>query len=214
MIRNRQMEILLHLLKVKHTTHRELATLFEVSIKTIQRDIDALSTLGIPITCKQGKYGGIYIEESYKLSRSLLTNEDLQSITIALTMYDAFSTTKHKDQVMKKLALIAPELVYLYEQDATDYFIVDILPEKIDMTNTVFTILNKSLDEEYYVNITIARDKLKIAPISYVLRSDGLYLYAFHEEYLLLKTSDIISAELTNEEYSRNFISYRENKSI
>lgn len=211
MLKNRQMEIFLYLLKEKQTTHKELAAQHDVSVKTIQRDIDALSASGIPITCRQGKYGGISIDKSYKLSRSLLTEADLQTITIALTMYDAFAAVPHKEQVLQKLALIAPDLIRLYERDANEYFIVDILPEKIDMENAVFSILNKALDEELYVDVSIEGNTLRIAPISYVMRTDGLYLYAFQTDYLLLRTVDISGAALTDIEFERNFIPYREN---
>lgn len=62
--------------------------------------------MGLPIICKQGNQGGIYLEESYKL-----TNEDLQTITFALSMYDSISIKKHKDRVLNKLSLIAPEII-------------------------------------------------------------------------------------------------------
>lgn len=212
MIRNRQVEILIYLLKVKKTTHRELATIFGVSMKTIQRDIDNLSVMGIPITCKQGNQGGIYIEENYKLSRSFLNNEDLQSITFALSIYDSISTKKHKDSVMQKLALISPELIHLFENDARDYFVVDLVDEKIDMTGDVYKDINYCLDEEQYLSLLVGEKKRIVAPISYVLRPNGLYLYAFEKEYVLIKVSTIRYSEIMESEFKREFIPYNKNK--
>lgn len=202
------------MLKVKKATHKELADTFEVSIKTIQRDIDKLSMMGIPVTCKQGNQGGICIEESYKLSKSFLTNEDLQTITFALSMYDSISTKKHKDSVMKKLALISPELVHLFERDADDYLVVDLVKEKIDMTDSIYEKINHGLDEETFLTIEVNEEQMRVAPISYVLRPEGLYLYAFEKEYVLIKISTIRQAEITDMEFERNFIAYKNNKEI
>ena len=208
MIRNRQVELLLYLLKVKHTTHRELSLTFEVSVKTIQRDIDKLSVMGIPVTCKQGNQGGIFIEENYKLSRSFLNNEDLQSITFALSIYDSISAKKHKDSVMKKLALISPDLIHLFENDANDYFVVDLVEDRIDMKGRIYDDINYCLDEEQYLRIVVGEKQMVVAPISYVLRPEGLYLYAFEEEYLLIKIVTINNSEITEMEFERNFIPY------
>lgn len=212
MIRNRQVEILLYLLKVKKTTHRELAQTFEVSVKTIQRDIDKLSVMGIPVTCKQGNQGGIYIEESYKLSSSFFNSEDLQSITLALSIYDSISTKKHKDSVMKKLALISPELIHLFDNDANEYFVVDLVDEKIDMTGDVYKEINHCLDEEQYLSLLVGEKRMVVAPISYVLRPEGLYLYAFEEEYVLIKISTIRHSEIMEMEFERRFNPYNKNE--
>ncbi|WP_255407206.1 YafY family protein [Sporosarcina sp. P29] len=203
--------MLLYLLKVKKVTHKELSEMFEVSVKTIQRDVDKLSMMGVPVTCKQGNQGGIYIEESYKLTESFFTNEDLQTITIALSMYDSISSNRNKDQVMKKLALISPELIDLLETDANDYFVVDFAGEKIDMTESVYKKINHCLDEEVLLAITCGGEQILVAPISYVLRPEGLYLYAHDEDYLLVEISAIKKAQCTDIEFERTFIPYKEN---
>ena len=139
--------------------------MFEVSVKTIQRDVDKLSMMGVPVTCKQGNQGGIYIEKSYKLTESFFTNEDLQTITIALSMYDSISSNQNKDHVMKKLALISPELVDLLETDANDYFVVDFAGEKIDMTENMYKKINYCLDEEVLLAITSVMSKSWLRPL-------------------------------------------------
>ncbi|WP_255407602.1 YafY family protein [Sporosarcina sp. P20a] len=206
--------MLLYLLKVKKVTHKELSEMFEVSVKTIQRDVDKLSMMGVPVTCKQGNQGGIYIEESYKLTESFFTNEDLQTITIALSMYDSISSNQNKDHVMKKLALISPELVDLLETDANDYFVVDFVGEKIDMTESVYKKINHCLDEEVLLAITRGDEQILVAPISYVLRPEGLYLYAYDEDYLLIEISTIKQAQSTEIEFERTFTPYKENTHI
>lgn len=170
--------------------------------------------IGVPVICKQGNQGGIYVEESYKLTSSFLTNEDLKTITFALSMFDSLSTKKHKDRVLNKLSLIAPDLVHLYENDADDYFVVDLVEEKIDMTESVYKKINYCLNEELYLKIEVNEEQLVVAPISYVLRPEGLYLYAFAKEYLLIKISTIRHSETTAIEFERNMIPYKNNNHI
>ena len=170
--------------------------------------------VGVPIICKQGNQGGVYVEESYKLTSSFLTNDDLQTITFALSMYDSISTKKHKDSVLNKLSLIAPDLVHLYENDAEDYLIVDLVEEKIDMTGSIYKQINHCLNEELYLAMEVSGEQLVVAPISYVLRPEGLHLYAFAQEYLLIKISTIRHSEITAIEFERNFLSYKNNNTI
>lgn len=56
--------VFFQLLKGKRTA-QEIAQIYEVSPRTIYRYIDALCLAGIPIICRQGKGGGIYIDQSF-----------------------------------------------------------------------------------------------------------------------------------------------------
>lgn len=59
--------VFFQLLKGKRTAN-EIAEVYEISPRTVYRYIDALCLAGVPIVCKQGKGGGIYIDESFDLS--------------------------------------------------------------------------------------------------------------------------------------------------
>ncbi len=65
-------------------TAGELAERFEVSTRTIYRDIEALSIAGIPVYCKKGKNGGISLTEEFVLNKMLITKEEQQEILAAL----------------------------------------------------------------------------------------------------------------------------------
>ena len=77
---DRLIGILSILLQKEKTTAPLLAEKFEVSRRTINRDIEALCKAGIPIVTSQGQNGGISIMEGYKIDRTLLTSEDMQAI--------------------------------------------------------------------------------------------------------------------------------------
>ena len=77
---DRLIGILSILLKQEKATAPYLAEKFEVSRRTINRDIEDLCKAGIPIVTVQGKNGGISIMEGYKIDSTLLTSSDMQAI--------------------------------------------------------------------------------------------------------------------------------------
>ena len=68
---NRLFRILYYILEKEKVTANELADKFEVSVRTIYRDIDSISSVGVPIFTTQGKGGGIKIDNEYILNKSL-----------------------------------------------------------------------------------------------------------------------------------------------
>ena len=77
---DRLIGILSVLLQKEKITAPELAEKFEVSRRTINRDIENLCKAGIPISTSQGTGGGIRIMEGYRMDRTLLTSKDMQMI--------------------------------------------------------------------------------------------------------------------------------------
>src|SRR3712207_70317 len=191
MIKSRQLEVLIFLLKNKNSTYKQLAEKFEVSTKTIERDINRLSSMGVPVQCKQGKYGGISINEKYKLSTSFFTNEDIQDIIFALTAFESFGNEQCKEKILKKLCMIEPELVGILESDAEEYFVCDLVSEKINMQTETCKNINTCMNEDVFLELFLHGNKIKIAPISYVLKPKGLYLYCFDSEYHLIPVKSI-----------------------
>ncbi|WP_455715855.1 helix-turn-helix transcriptional regulator [Anaerosporobacter sp.] len=81
---NRLFEILYILLQKRCITAKELADRFEVSVRTIYRDIDALSFAGVPVYTKKGRYGGIYLLDNYVFDKSLVSKSEQRDILAAL----------------------------------------------------------------------------------------------------------------------------------
>ncbi|CEN78247.1 helix-turn-helix transcriptional regulator [Paraclostridium sordellii] len=73
---NRLTEIIILLLNKKIVTAKELADKFQVSTRTIYRDIEELSLSGIPVYMNKGKNGGIYLLEEYSLNKTILSEKD------------------------------------------------------------------------------------------------------------------------------------------
>ena len=85
-------------------TAPELAEQFEVSRRTISRDIDDLCRAGIPVVTRQGSNGGISIMKNYRFDRTLLTRTELQDILAGLRSLDSVNGTNRYGQLMEKLS--------------------------------------------------------------------------------------------------------------
>ncbi len=96
--------ILSILLQRDKVTAPELAEQFEVSRRTIQRDIESLCQAGIPIATAQGTGGGISILEGYRVDRTVLTTPEMQAILAGLQSLDSVSGTRRYAQLMKNLS--------------------------------------------------------------------------------------------------------------
>ena len=96
--------ILSILLQRERITAPELAEQFEVSRRTIQRDIESLCRAGIPIATAQGAGGGISIMEGYRVDRTVLTAPEMQAILAGLRSLDSVSGTRRYAQLMEKLS--------------------------------------------------------------------------------------------------------------
>lgn len=100
---DRLIGILALLLQQERVTAPQLARTFEVSRRTIQRDVEALCRAGILVTT-QGQGGGISIMEGYRIDSTLLTSGDMQAILTGLRSLDSVSGTNRYAQLMEKLS--------------------------------------------------------------------------------------------------------------
>ncbi|MCR5367746.1 Predicted DNA-binding transcriptional regulator YafY, contains an HTH and WYL domains [Eubacterium ruminantium] len=108
---DRLIGILSVLLQKEKITAPELAACFEVSRRTINRDIEDLCRAGIPIQTSQGSGGGISIMEGYRMDRTILTSKDMQVILAGLRSLDSVSGSSYYGQLMEKIQTGSSNLV-------------------------------------------------------------------------------------------------------
>ena len=85
-------------------TAAELAEHYEVSVRTIYRDVEALSMAGIPVYTRKGKNGGISLTEQFVLNKMLVTKEEQQQILAALCSME--ETGNHSEKkILEKLGV-------------------------------------------------------------------------------------------------------------
>lgn len=101
---SRLFKILYHLLDKGQATAPELAEKFEVSPRTIYRDIDALSSAGIPVYAEAGRNGGIHLMNDFVLDKAVLSEEEKQEILTALQSINSTKTSSR--QTLQKLSAV------------------------------------------------------------------------------------------------------------
>ena len=105
------------MIQKKKVTAKELANRFEVSTRTIYRDIETLSRANIPIYATKGKEGGIEILDEYVLNKMLLTEEEQKQILFALQGIKKVAGQNEKD-ILEKLSR-------LFNKKADDWIRID-----------------------------------------------------------------------------------------
>lgn len=101
---DRQLGIITLLLQRNRVTAPELAKRFEVTRRTILRDVDDICRAGIPVITLQGGGGGIAIAEGYKLDKSVLTVDEMENIIVGLGSIGSVTDTSRMQSLISKLA--------------------------------------------------------------------------------------------------------------
>ncbi|MCR4591255.1 MAG: YafY family transcriptional regulator [Lachnospiraceae bacterium] len=175
---DRLIGILSILLQKKMTTAPELADHFEVSRRTINRDIEALCKAGIPIQTLQGNGGGISIMSGYRMDRTLLTSRDMQMILAGLRSLDSVSGNRYYEQLMEKIQAGSSEFV-----NGRDSILIDLsswnrnrLAAKIGLIQDAVE-LQKRIRFDYYS--PGGETKREIEPYYLIFKWSSWYVYGF-----------------------------------
>ncbi len=115
---NRLLGMIYILMKQETVTAAELAERFEVSVRTIYRDMDTLSAAGIPIYAKKGKNGGISLTEQFVLNKMLLTQEEQQEILSGLISLRE-TRADGEENILQKLG-------EFFKTDPVDWLAIDL----------------------------------------------------------------------------------------
>ncbi|MCL2559043.1 MAG: YafY family transcriptional regulator [Turicibacter sp.] len=123
---NRLFEIVYYLLNKKVVTADELAKRFEVSVRTIYRDIDAISLAGIPIYTEQGRTGGISLLPDFVMDKSILSEKEQHDVLANLQGLFQLSSDETALQKLSatfnKTAINWLEVDFSWNEDQKNYF--------------------------------------------------------------------------------------------
>lgn len=145
---DRLISIIMLLLQRKTITAQELAKIFEVSTRTIYRDIEAINQAGIPIITSPGPTGGIQIMEEYRVDKRLFTISDLTSLLIGLGgFHSLLSDSTVKNTIAKIKAMVPQNQINEIEQK-TNEIVLDMTPWVDDSRQgSYFSIFKKAISE-------------------------------------------------------------------
>ena len=107
----RLIAILVILLNTKKTTAAELSEKFEVSTRTIYRDLDSLLVSGVPVMTMQGVNGGVYIDESYKLDNQYFSLSEITNLIVGIKSLESAIDDNVLITALEKLKSLVPKEV-------------------------------------------------------------------------------------------------------
>lgn len=201
---DRLFQIVYLLLERKTMTAKELANKFEVSTRTIYRDIEVLSAARIPIYTSKGKHGGIYLLDNYILDKSLLSEEEQSQILFALQGMEKISGSNEKKILEKMSTLFQKNKINWIEVDFSDWGIND-KEEKIFYLMKD-AILNQKVITFLYYNSYGEKSRRKVEPLQIYFKNRAWYLRAYcrgKEEYRLFKVTRMKEIRILEENFHR-----------
>lgn len=198
----RMLRIVFILLQKKMVTARELAAEFEVSPRTIYRDLEALGQAGIPVYTCQGRNGGIKLVDSFVLNKSLLSQEEQNEILAALSGLDAIHYPEAKKALTKLSALFGKKLIDWVAVDFSDWGFA----KQETLAKIKEAIINRKLVSFTYYNSYGEKSVRTVEPLQLWFKSKAWYLRAFcrnKQEQRLFKLNRIKNISLLPETFSR-----------
>ena len=212
-VNNRLFEIVYILLQKKKIKARELAEKFEVSTRTIYRDVETLSRANVPIYATQGKDGGIALLDRFVLNKTILSEEEQNQILFALHSMKNVSGQDEKG-VLEKLST-------LFNKAASDWIKIDFSGWKKDSAQKVRfdmikkAILNKSRIEFVYYNSNGEKSKRIAEPLQIWFKDKSWYLMSYcklKEDYRIFKISRMKEIKMLREHFERNLPKVQKDK--
>ncbi len=174
---SRLFQIIYILLKKKSVTAGELAEHFEVSVRTIYRDIDALCQGGIPIYTSQGKGGGISLIDDFVLDKSLLSEKEQDKILMALQSLSAVQYPELDNVLLKLSGLFRKNNINWVEVDFSNW-------GSNKKQQQIFGLLKGAILEQLvitfsYFNIYGEKEYRKVEPFKLIFKDKAWYLQGY-----------------------------------
>lgn len=208
---DRLVGIIMLLLEKERVSARELADLFEVSPRTIYRDIEAIGMAGVPVRATAGTGGGIEIMPQYKLDKKVFSADELSALLTGLTNLSGLVHGKEADRALAKLrSFVPPEQARAVELKAGQ-ILIDLNPWMGSGNVTrALELVKKSLQESKVISFSYidghsVRTERTAEPCQLVLKGRSWYVQAFcrvRNGFRLFRLSRMTELRLLEERFT------------
>lgn len=201
---DRLFQIVYLLMERKCVTAKDLAQRFEVSVRTVYRDIDTLSAAGVPVYANRGKGGGIRLMDDFVLNRSLLSEKEQNDILASLQGLRAIQVPQ-TESVLTKLAA-------LFGKNQTSWIDVDFsswgggLQEREKFEQLQNAVVQAHVVSFDYFAITGEKSERTVEPLKILFKGMSWYLYGFcraRQDFRVFKISRIKNLTVLDEIFTR-----------
>lgn len=205
---DRLVSIIMVLLDKERIGAQELADMFEVSPRTIYRDIDAINMSGIPIRATSGVGGGFEIMPEYKIDRNVFSTADLSAILMGLSN---LSNMIRGDELVNALAKVRSFIPADKAKDIalkTNQISIDLSPWMgNEDVQTYFEMIKTALQENKllsfeYISHSGNKTMRTIEPYQLVLKSSHWYVQGYchkRNDFRLFRLSRISNLQMKKE---------------
>jgi predicted DNA-binding transcriptional regulator YafY len=196
------------LMERESVTASELAERFEVSTRTIYRDLDKLAQGGVPLYTNRGKGGGISLSEGFVIDRSLLSLKEKEDILLGLHNLKSLNIPGEEGGVIDEAI---HKLGALFKGSERDWIKVDLNPWSDNFTNeNLFIELKRAILDEKTVSFIYYGRKGEsevrhVEPYQLQFNSRSWYLYAFcltRQAFRLFKLTRIDQLETVEKNFA------------
>ena len=174
---NRCFEIVYLLLERKKLTAQELADRFEVSVRTIYRDIDFLSQAGIPIYARRGKDGGIELWDTFVLNKTVFSKAEKQELTALLEGLRSTGVPEETQVLQKVSALLGESQQAWIEADFSLWSKTADQPDLFSLLR--HAILNHKKIQFHYYGLNREATHRVVEPLRLVFKAQAWYVYGW-----------------------------------
>ena len=178
---DRLIGILSILLQKGTVTAPYLADKFEVSKRTIHRDVETLCQAGIPIWTRQGVHGGISILENYKIDRTLLSTSEMQDVLAGLRSLNSIHGTNQYEQLMEKLSAGSSDFM-----TGNQSVLIDLSSWDKDSLAPKIAVIRNAIDRNcklsFFYYAPKGEEQRTVEPYYLMFRWSSWYLWAFCEK--------------------------------
>lgn len=200
---NRLFEMVYLLLNKESMTAGELALHFEVSPRTIYRDVELLSSAGIPIYMTKGKGGGISLLPDFVLNKAVLTDDEKSDILSALHAVNAVSLEQTNTAVQKLSSLFGSANADWVEVDFSGWANAE---EESRLFRTLKAAIIGKRKTAFYYHGSEGSMQRTVEPLKLCFKGQSWYLYAFcgvRKDYRFFKLRRIKDLKLLDEHFER-----------
>lgn len=201
---SRLFKIVYYLLDRGQATAPELAARFEVSVRTIYRDIDALSGAGIPIYAEPGRNGGIRLMKDFVLDQAVLSEGEKQEILAALQSINITQNIAESQTLQKLSAMFALSSENWLEIDFSRWGNHGFDKNKFELLKTA--VIQRRQVRICYAGSDGTQRKRTVQPYKLVYKSKAWYLRAFcteKQDMRTFKLNRILEVVLLKERFVR-----------
>lgn len=203
---SRLFRILYYILEKGKVTANELSEKFEVSVRTIYRDIDVISSAGIPIYATQGKGGGIEIADDFVLKKSLLSEKEQEQILVALKGLEGINKQYENELLTKLSAFFKIKNTNWIEVDFTNWQRGNEYDELFNYIKSA--IINKNIIRFTYFSSNEKETSREVKPIRLLFKGWDWYVYTFcllRNEFRYFKLSRIRDLKILDENFEDSY---------